>query len=564
MLSPRLVGTLQILTGLGALLLLKPAYENREKPGSIWFGIFTAGVGSYALAAGGGLLTADYTVSLALKRIVVTSGTLTSVAWLGLAVGMANTISVTRRKIAAATLYLLLAWLAIWLNPGRIVIGADYGMMGTQLDPDYQLGFWVLLGMGYLYIVFGTGLFAIESLNSTGIRRRQAGLLALAIVPAFVASVGNGIMEAQGGVVYDYTVFGWAGTVVMFAVALYSARFLDISALARRLAMGEMPDAMVTLDEQNRIVDCNAAARELFAIGDEYVGTPASMAFEDVDPDPLSRLDGGSPSKREVLVQCNDEQRHCSLSTTPISGAVGQGRVLVFHDITAQKRREAKLAQQNEQLEKFAKTVSHDLRNPLNLASGHVELADETGDAEHFETIRDAHTRIETMVDELLTLARAGQTVEATDPVRVSEVIDQAWGAVETTDCTRTLDISDELSIEADHDRLLHVFENLFRNAVEHNDQPVTVRIATLPQSDATADTMGLVIEDDGGGLPAIEPDTLFEHGYTTTDDGTGLGLSIVRDIVEAHGWSIRVTDGEMEGARFEITGIESIAEPDR
>jgi signal transduction histidine kinase len=50
----------------------------------------------------------------------------------------------------------------------------------------------------------------------------------------------------------------------------------------------------------------------------------------------------------------------------------------------------------------------------------------------------------------------------------------------------------------------------------------------------------------------------VFEAGYSTVTDGTGFGLSIVKDVVDAHGWDIRVTDGTNDGARFEITGIAS------
>jgi signal transduction histidine kinase len=64
----------------------------------------------------------------------------------------------------------------------------------------------------------------------------------------------------------------------------------------------------------------------------------------------------------------------------------------------------------------------------------------------------------------------------------------------------------------------------------------------------------GFAIQDDGPGIDADRP---FEHGHSGDDGGTGLGLAIVREIVEAHGWEIAVTEGDDGGARFEITGVE-------
>lgn len=117
-------------------------------------------------------------------------------------------------------------------------------------------------------------------------------------------------------------------------------------------------------------------------------------------------------------------------------------------------------------------------------------------------------------------------------------------------------DTPDDLTIHADYDRLLRVFENLFRNAVEHNDPPVTVRVGMLERPASETHAAGLAVEDDGSGLTAEDPEIIFDQGYSTNDGGTGLGLSIVKDIVEAHGWSINVTESEMGGVRFEITGV--------
>jgi PAS domain S-box-containing protein len=212
------------------------------------------------------------------------------------------------------------------------------------------------------------------------------------------------------------------------------------------------------------------------------------------------------------------------------------------------RERTEELERQNERLEAFATIVSHDLRAPLNVASGRLALAREERDGEHLEAVAASLDRMETLIGDTLTLARQGQAVSDREHVDVADVVRQCWARV--ADASATLDVVDEFAVRGDRDRLQQVFENLFRNSVEHGGEGVTVRVGRLD------DGTGFYVEDDGRGVPEDEREAVFGHGYTTSDDGTGFGLAIVEEIVNAHGWSVTVADSE-DGARFEITGVE-------
>ncbi|MCD2201156.1 response regulator [Halobacterium sp. KA-4] len=211
------------------------------------------------------------------------------------------------------------------------------------------------------------------------------------------------------------------------------------------------------------------------------------------------------------------------------------------------RERTEELERQNERLEAFATIVSHDLRAPLNVASGRLALAREERDGEHLEAVSASLDRMETLIEDTLTLAREGQAVSDREHVDVTDVTEQCWARV--ADTSATLDVVDEFAVRGDRDRLQQVFENLFRNAVEHGGEGITVRVGRLD------DGNGFYVEDDGWGIPEDEREAVFGHGYTTSDDGTGFGLAIVEEIVNAHGWSVSVADSE-DGARFEITGV--------
>jgi PAS domain S-box-containing protein len=231
----------------------------------------------------------------------------------------------------------------------------------------------------------------------------------------------------------------------------------------------------------------------------------------------------------------------------------------VAFDITRHKQRERRLARQNDRLDKFASVACHDLRNPLHVAKGNLSLAQEDNDSEHLQQIDTALERMDTLIEDLLTLARSGQDIEDSDFVPLADVARYAWTTTDINNCFFESSVPDSLRLRADRERLLQIFENLYRNAADHNDPPLTICVGTLeqPRGNTAGEPTGFFIEDTGSGIPQTKRESIFEHGYTTSEDGTGFGLSIVRDIVDAHGWRIKVTEGADGGARFEIRGIE-------
>ncbi|RQG97832.1 PAS domain-containing protein [Natrarchaeobius chitinivorans] len=211
------------------------------------------------------------------------------------------------------------------------------------------------------------------------------------------------------------------------------------------------------------------------------------------------------------------------------------------------KRATRELEQSNDRLASFASVVSHDLRNPLNVAEGHLELARTNRDSKHLEEAAAALDRIETLVDDLLTLAREGSTAIEPEPIRLSTVINRCWETVETPNAT--LNVETNRTVSADRTRLKQILENLVRNSVDHVGGDVSVTIRDVDG--------GFAVEDDGPGIPSEKRDRVFETGYTTAQTGTGLGLQIVEQAATDHGWSLRLTEGPDGGARFEFTDVD-------
>jgi PAS domain S-box-containing protein len=221
--------------------------------------------------------------------------------------------------------------------------------------------------------------------------------------------------------------------------------------------------------------------------------------------------------------------------------------VAISRDISDRIEYREELERQNDRLEEFASIVSHDLRNPLGVLEGSLALARDTGNDEQFDRCYRAIDRMKELIEDLLTLAREGDTVSETEPLGLESTVLSCWHAVETSDAT--LEVTAESTIYADESRVRQLLENLINNAVTHGGPAVTVEVGDLTDS-------GFYVADGGSGIPAEQHDTVFESGYTTTDGGTGFGLAIVKEIAAAHDWSVSVTESEAGGARFEFRGV--------
>ena len=193
-----------------------------------------------------------------------------------------------------------------------------------------------------------------------------------------------------------------------------------------------------------------------------------------------------------------------------------------------------------DRLDEFASIVSHDLRNPLSVAIGQLELAQVADEPapDRIQKARTALEQMETLIEDLLTCARDGRQIGERTPTALDRIAWTAWDGVTTAGATLTIET--DRTVQADPTRLQQVFENLFRNSIEHGGPDVAVTAGACPDD--------FYVADDGPGLPDETRETIF-------DGESELVLAIVRAIVEAHGWSVRATDSETGGARIEVVG---------
>jgi PAS domain S-box-containing protein len=230
---------------------------------------------------------------------------------------------------------------------------------------------------------------------------------------------------------------------------------------------------------------------------------------------------------------------------------VGVVDILVKNVEAAFERRvyERELERTNERLDEFASLISHDLRNPLNTLELSLDMAHRTGADEHFERCERSVDRMNELLEDLLTLTRRADRIDSRESMALATVVENVWETVETGQAT--LSVETNLTLTADRGRLKQLLENLFRNSVEHAGPDVSVSVGDLED--------GFYVSDDGPGIPDDGRDEIFDTGYSTSEAGTGLGLAIVEEIVDAHDWTITVSESPEGGARFEIADIVTV-----
>ena len=329
----------------------------------------------------------------------------------------------------------------------------------------------------------------------------------------------------------------------------------------------------------------DAYASILETDADSLVGTALWEINPQLDPDHFERywdsFEVGTTRIDETVHALDGVERPVQTVTTcrEIHGETYHFGTIT--DISKRKEREREIQRQNERLKEFASIVSHDLRNPLQVADGRLEMARRECGSPHLEDVARAHDRMNALITDLLTLARQGETDREPTDVDLAETVNECWLNVETGEAT--LQTATDQTIVADPSRLRQLLENLIHNAVEHGstssrpgaDEAVGHGSAPQSQADGTGQTLehqddgvtitldtlqsgdGFYVADDGPGIPTEKRDQIFESGWSSSEEGTGFGLTIVSEIAASHDWAISIAESDDGGARFEFHGVE-------
>ena len=210
--------------------------------------------------------------------------------------------------------------------------------------------------------------------------------------------------------------------------------------------------------------------------------------------------------------------------------------IAAYTDITEQKQAYESLKQQKKELSDFAHMMSHDLNSYFFKIRGSILLLGTKGELPEIHEIKLLIEEMSELVQHSVVLADAGLTIDRKEKVNLARLVRDI--AVRHLPAGIALVEGPLQSVMADEIKLIQIFQNLFRNAVEHGS-PTTVEVQRYDSGEG----IRIVVSNDGKPIPNDLRPNVFQKGFTTKEKGKGYGLSIVKKLVEVHGWQIKLVD---------------------
>ena len=338
-----------------------------------------------------------------------------------------------------------------------------------------------------------------------------------------------------------------------------------------------MSDGLILTDTKGRIIMSNDAVSKLFGISSGIDGKTLMEAFRRTEFMELTDMvaEGNQKVSREIEVT-HPKELHLMVTASPFSSHAKaeelSGVVFTFHDITRLKKLE-------EVRKDFVANVSHEIKTPITAIKGFAEtllegaLDDRESACKFLETIKSNSERLNSLVNDLLTLSRielGDITIEKAE-VNPDEVIETVFTTLKDKSSSKGLYLKKEISpdvrqIRADRDRLIQILINLVDNGIKYTDKGgVTIKIqnakqsADLPLIAQPSPLVEILVEDTGIGIPKKHLSRLGERFYRVDRarsrdlGGTGLGLAIVKHLVKAHGWNMEIQSSEGTGTKIRL-----------
>ena len=329
--------------------------------------------------------------------------------------------------------------------------------------------------------------------------------------------------------------------------------------------LSSMIEGVVVVDRNQRVIHCNAAARELLRVDGLEGDRPwiwelcEIRALANASEEAVRR---GRESSEDLEFSAAESRRFVKLNASPVRSLDGSvvGGVIVLHDVTPLRRLEVMRRD-------FVANVSHELKTPVAAIRATTEtiLDDDELDVatrQRFlgKIIGQCH-RLSSLVTDLLQLARleaAASDLEFST-FDLGLVVEDALATLEEFARENSIVIegrvADGLTVLANFDALVQVLTNLLDNAIKHTEPGGQVDV----EAGVVGGRIVLKVSDSGCGIPDEDCERVFERffrvdkGRSRDSGGSGLGLAIVKHIVLSHGGQVSVRSEEGNGSTFRV-----------
>ncbi|MEB8173471.1 ATP-binding protein [Staphylococcus equorum] len=427
---------------------------------------------------------------------------------------------------------------------------------------ELQIGLWkytALIGLIVLVIIF----FVVRSINRTYIRPINEVTYATNLL----AEGYYHVRVPESNVKETRELFVTTNELARRLQRLNHKQKLQSNRL--KTTVESIPSSILMIDKYGEIIVANKAYYELFT-PEEAVEHKSYVEFIDVKIQKLivDAFKVEKPIYDQVELTIDQvHQKYFDTACVPILSKTKKnlyGMVIVMHDITNLKKLE------NLRRE-FVANVSHELKTPITSIKGFAETLldgaknDEQALDDFLQIISKESNRIETLVFDLLDLSHVEQQSEIeTEYISLSDIaeltIKNMQTIAESKDITIVNEVTPDIVIDANNDKVSQVVINLLSNAISYSKESDEVIVRVYKEGNKRI----LEIEDFGMGISEEDQKHIFERFYrvdkarSRDSGGTGLGLSITKHIMEAHNGRINVISSPNEGSTFRITFFET------
>lgn len=534
------------------------AWRHRDYAGARPLAAVMSGAAWWSAANAVALANSELAVKLAAYKFMYIGIAVVPVGWLLFAIEYTGRSDLTRRQMAVLLVVPVLTVVLVWTNHVHnlfwMTVDTATRAGIVVIDSSFGLWFWVLTAYSYLLLAVGTALIIRMAVLTDHVYRSQAIALVVAVLIPWGA---NGLYLFGALTVWDPTNLGLviSGTILMAAV--FRHRLLDIAPTAREVARDElidsMTEALIVVDDRDRLVDLNHAAEAL-------VGRPVRDVVGHPLDEVLPAVADVHESETELTLPSDDSERIYDVRVTPIERGYWaiSGQLITLRDITDRKTRERQLERQRQRLQVVNRVLRHDIRNKVNVVQGHAEslLATEPENRHARQVVRKSKDIVN-----LSEKARQLEQISDGSPVERERIDIVEIIECEITDLQQTytdaefrVEQPDRVEVYATNS-IDSGIGNVIENAIEHNDQPipkidVTVTADGEPDGDGTAE---IEIADNGPGISDRERVVIETGTETALEHSSGMGLWLVYWIVSKSGGTIEFNENTPRGAVITI-----------